>query len=143
VAPGSAVPEFAGGGFVGAVDCVPLSAGGVPVVSPGGGVAVVSFGGGAVCSAGGNEFWDGDVPADCCFEHAESSRSAPTLTKNAIRFIRVTSLFGLRFPANGGSTGRSVLTRTLDNRSDEAIGVSGEQAHLKLSATLLDAQAWL
>jgi len=57
VAPGSAVPESAGGG-----DVVLSAGGGVAVVSLGGvavvslgGVAVESLGGGAVCSAGGSE----------------------------------------------------------------------------------------
>jgi len=84
VAPGSAVPEFAGGGVVGAVE---LSAGGGVAVVALGGVAVESLGGGAVCSAGGSESCDGAVPEDCCFEQAATSRSAPTLRNKALRFI--------------------------------------------------------
>ena len=81
---GSAAPEFAGGGVLGVVDCE-LSAGGVAVVSLGG--VAESLGGGAVCSAGGSEFGEDSVPADCCFEQAETSRSAPTLRNNTLRFI--------------------------------------------------------
>jgi len=85
VAPGSAVPEFAGGGG-GVVDELSAGGGGVAVVSLGG-VALESLGGGAVCSAGGSEFGEDSVPADCCFEQAETSRSAPTLRNNTLRFI--------------------------------------------------------
>jgi len=102
VAPGSAVPEFAGGGVVGAVE---LSAGGGVAVVSLGGVAVESLGAGAVCSAGGSESCDGAVPEDCCFEQAATSRSAPTLRNKALRFIGVTSLFGLRFRPSGESPG--------------------------------------
>ena len=100
---GSAVPEFGGGVFGGVVDCE--SAGGVPVVSAGG-VAVVSLGGGAVCSAGGREFCDGWVPVDCCFEHAASSRSAPTLRNNALRFIGSPHCLGCVTRPTVGPTGR-------------------------------------
>ena len=78
---GSAVPEFAGG----VVD--ELSAGGGVAVVSLGGVAVESLGGGAVCSAGGSESVDGAVPVDCCFEQAETNRSAATLRNKALRFI--------------------------------------------------------
>jgi hypothetical protein len=102
VAFGSAVPESAGGGGV------VVSAGGVVDWSAGGGVAVVSLGGvvveslgaGAVCSAGGSESSVG-VLADCCFEQAATSRSAPTLRNKALRFIGSPHCLGCALPAHG------------------------------------------
>ncbi len=44
--------------------------------------------------------------------------------KQSTAIHRVTSLFGLRFPAHGVITGRSVLTHMPVKRSDVAIGVS-------------------
>lgn len=44
--------------------------------------------------------------------------------KQSTAIHRVTSLFGLRFPGHGLTSGRSVLTRTPVKRSDTAIRVS-------------------
>jgi hypothetical protein len=107
-----------------------LSAGGVAVVSLGGvvvspgGVAVESLGGGADCSAGGSELGEDSVPADCCFEQAETSRSAPTLRNKAMRFIGSPHCLGCASRGHGGITGRTVLTRMPVKRSDVAIGVT-------------------
>jgi hypothetical protein len=143
-----------GGGASGAA--APVSAGGVVesvdggVVVSAGGVAVVSLGG-AVCSAGGRASWVGAVLAASCFEQAATSRSAPTLRNNTLRFIGLTSLFGLRFPVSGNTTGRRVVTHVAVKRSDAAIrvgctrryGRNLRQAPAELSATLRAAQAWL
>jgi hypothetical protein len=94
VAPGSAVPEFAGGGVV------ELSAGGGVAVVSLGGVAVESLGGGALCSAGGSESVAGAVPEDCCLEQAETSRSAATLKNKALRFIGSPHCLGCAAPAH-------------------------------------------
>jgi hypothetical protein len=94
VAPGSAVPEFAGGGVV------ELSAGGGVAVVSLGGVAVESLAGGALCSAGGSESVAGAVPEDCCLEQAETSRSAATLKNKALRFIGSPHCLGCAAPAH-------------------------------------------
>ena len=139
---GSAVPESAGG----VVDCE-SAGGGVAVVSLGG-VAVESLGGGAVCSAGGSESCDGAVPVDCCFEQAETSRSAPTLRNNALRFIGSPHCLGCASRAHGVITGRSVLTHMPVKRSDVAIRVRSMaeiRSRLQQECLLLcaPALAWL